>query len=166
MGGLQFESRIAMTENEKPDFSVLEQADIPGVAYSPGETIIAEGTPATEMYLVRKGRASIEVNGKTIEEIGRGAIFGEMALIANSARTAAVVAIDNCEVIPRRSAAISDSCSGYAEFRARSHANPDATLAQHEPVRLTAVATRIAERCVAIALSNPAPARFVADPAV
>jgi len=91
---------FAMTEDEKRDFSMLDQADIPAVAYSPGETIIAEGAPATEIYLVHTGRVSIEVNGKRIEEIGRGAIFGEMALIANSARTAAVVAIDNCEVVP------------------------------------------------------------------
>jgi CRP-like cAMP-binding protein len=98
--GLQLKTAFAMAEHEKHHFSALDQADIPRVAYSLGETIIAEDAPAEEMYLVRKGRVSIEVNGKTIEEIGEGAIFGEMALIANSARTAAFVAIDNCEVIP------------------------------------------------------------------
>jgi CRP-like cAMP-binding protein len=91
---------IVMSESRKLDFSLLDHADIPGIPYSAGDTIVAEGAPATEMYLVREGRVSIEVKKKIVEQIGAGGIFGEMALIADSARSAAVVAAEDCLVIP------------------------------------------------------------------
>lgn len=88
-----------MFESNKLDFSLLDREDISATSYRVGETVIAAGTPATEMYLLRSGRASIQVAGKTVEEIGPGGIFGEMALIANTDRSAAVVAAEDCEVI-------------------------------------------------------------------
>jgi len=89
-----------MSEGETLDFSILDQADVPGASYRAGDTIIAEGAMATEMYLVRSGRVTINVNDKLIEEIGPGGIFGEMALISSGGRSAAVVAVEDSEVIP------------------------------------------------------------------
>jgi CRP-like cAMP-binding protein len=91
---------IVMSESRKLDFSILDHAEIPAMSYSAGDTIVREGAPATEMYLVREGRVSIEVHGKVVEQVGPGGIFGEMALIANAARSAAVVAAEDCKVIP------------------------------------------------------------------
>ena len=91
---------MAMSEGGKLDFSILDQADVSGTSYRAGDTIIAEGSPATEMYLVRRGRVTIKVHEKLIEEIGPGGIFGEMALISNAGRSAAVVASEDCEVMP------------------------------------------------------------------
>ena len=82
------------------DFSILENAEISASSFAAGETIVSNGAPATEMYLVRKGRVSIEVNNQRVEEIGEGGVFGEMALISSSPRSAAVVAVEDCEVIP------------------------------------------------------------------
>ena len=52
------------------------------------------------MYLLRSGRVSVRVHGKIVEEIGAGGIFGEMALIDRSPRSATVVALESCEVVP------------------------------------------------------------------
>jgi len=89
-----------MSEGTKLDFSVLDQAGVPGASYRAGDTIVAEGSPAAEMYLVRTGRVTIKVHEKMIEEIGPGGIFGEMALISNAGRSAAVVAMEDSEIIP------------------------------------------------------------------
>jgi CRP/FNR family transcriptional regulator, cyclic AMP receptor protein len=65
-----------------------------------GETIISQGSPAKEMFLVRKGRVAIQINGETIEEVGQGGIFGEMALIDHAPRSASALAVEDSEVIP------------------------------------------------------------------
>ena len=89
-----------MSELSTFDFSILDQVDNPGVSYKAGETIVADSAPATEMYLLRRGRVSIAVNGKEVEEIGAGGIFGEMALIGSTERSAAVIAVEDSVVIP------------------------------------------------------------------
>lgn len=84
----------------KIDFKILERAEMPVNNVAAGATIISEGSPAKEMFLVRKGRVAIQINGETIEEVGEGGIFGEMALIDHAPRSASAVAIEESEVIP------------------------------------------------------------------
>jgi CRP-like cAMP-binding protein len=52
------------------------------------------------LFLLRKGRAEIRVKDLPVEEVGPGGIFGEMALIDQSTRTASVVAVEESEIIP------------------------------------------------------------------
>ena len=52
------------------------------------------------MYVVRSGEVDIEIDGKVIETLSEGAIFGEMALIDGSARSATARAKTPCEVSP------------------------------------------------------------------
>jgi len=52
------------------------------------------------MFLVRKGRAEIRVKDLPVEEVSAGGIFGEMALIDQSPRSATVVAREDTEIIP------------------------------------------------------------------
>ena len=82
------------------DFRILDRQQVPIRSYAAGETILAEGGIAKEMYLLRKGRVSVRVHGKIVEEIGAGGIFGEMALIDRSPRSATVTALEPCEVVP------------------------------------------------------------------
>jgi CRP-like cAMP-binding protein len=51
------------------------------------------------MFLLKKGKAEIRVGAEEIEEIGPGDIFGEMALIDQSTRSATVTAVEDCEVV-------------------------------------------------------------------
>ena len=89
-----------MLETEKIEFRVLDRFDAPVSRFAGGDTIIATGMPAKEMFVVRKGRVAIHVNKETVEEVGPGGIFGEMALIEHVPRSASVVAIEDCEVVP------------------------------------------------------------------
>ena len=51
------------------------------------------------MFLVRKGKVEVRVHGQPVEIVGAGGIFGEMALIDQSPRSATVVALEDSEVV-------------------------------------------------------------------
>ena len=82
------------------DFKILDGPDVTVRAVPAGADIVTAGTSTPEMFLLRKGRARVHWNGRTLAEIGSGDIFGEMGLIDQAPRDATVTAIDDCEVIP------------------------------------------------------------------
>ena len=52
------------------------------------------------MYVIRSGEVEIERDGKVVETLSPGGIFGEMALIDGSPRAATARAKTACEVAP------------------------------------------------------------------
>ena len=68
--------------------------------FSAGETIFTEGTTGREMYVVLEGSVDIRVGNKTLDVTGPGGVFGEMALIDSSARSATAIAKDDCTLVP------------------------------------------------------------------
>jgi len=91
---------MSLLKTPKTDFRILDRPDIPVRSYAAGEAIVKVGEPAREMFLLRKGKVAISVHDKTVEEIGPGGIFGEMALIDRAARSANAIAAEDCEVVP------------------------------------------------------------------
>lgn len=65
-----------------------------------GETIFSEGQAADVMYAVREGEVDVVVGDKVVETVKPGGIFGEMALIDQSARSASCVARTDVVIIP------------------------------------------------------------------
>ena len=86
--------------NEAEDFSLLLGADIPTRDYRAGETIFREGEPGLEFYVIRAGRVRILRGNRLLETLGENEIFGEMALIDTSPRSATVVAETDVVVAP------------------------------------------------------------------
>ena len=68
--------------------------------FAAGETIFTEGTPGREMYVVLEGSVDIRVSDKTLDVARPGDIFGEMALIDSSARSATAIAMEDCTLAP------------------------------------------------------------------
>ena len=91
---------MALANRLKFDFKILDRPDMPVRIVTAGENIIVEGSPGTEMFLLRKGWARVYVKGETIDDLEVGDIFGEMALIDQSPRGATVTALEDTEVIP------------------------------------------------------------------
>jgi CRP-like cAMP-binding protein len=71
--------------------------------YAPGDVVVGEGDPATRLYLIVEGTASVEQKAQgTIGKLGAGEFFGELALIEEHGRTATIRAETEltCLVIP------------------------------------------------------------------
>jgi CRP/FNR family cyclic AMP-dependent transcriptional regulator len=64
-----------------------------------GTTIFNAGDPRDHMYAVIEGQVDIFVNGKLVETVEKGGIFGEMALIDKDSRTATAVAKTDTKVV-------------------------------------------------------------------
>jgi CRP-like cAMP-binding protein len=82
------------------DFKLFDRPDVPTRAFKAGDTVVAEGDEAKEMFVVRSGKVAIKVHGATVEEVEAGGMFGEMALIDHSPRSATVVAAVDTELVP------------------------------------------------------------------
>jgi Cyclic nucleotide-binding domain len=64
----------------------------------PGETLVEQGAPGDELYLVLDGVLLVEIDGEGVAEIGPGAIVGEKALLEGGTRTATLRAQTRCRV--------------------------------------------------------------------
>ncbi|HLX64494.1 MAG TPA: cyclic nucleotide-binding domain-containing protein [Planctomycetota bacterium] len=69
-------------------------------SYKPGELIFKENDPGLFMYCVKKGKVELRREGLLLETAEVGDIFGEMALIEHSTRSATASAATDCEVVP------------------------------------------------------------------
>lgn len=65
-----------------------------------GETIFNAGDKGDFMYVVQEGEIEIVLNGRHVETIGPGGIFGEMALIDNHPRSASAIAKTDAHIVP------------------------------------------------------------------
>lgn len=61
-----------------------------------GETIFAEEDPADVMYVVLTGVVDLKSKGISVNQVSEDEIFGEMALIDNSPRSATAFALTDC----------------------------------------------------------------------
>jgi CRP-like cAMP-binding protein len=82
------------------DFSLLTRAGFPLRSYAAGEKIFVQDDEGSAMYVVRSGRVSIMTYGTVLESVGANGMFGEMALIDGSPRSATAVAAEPTEVAP------------------------------------------------------------------
>jgi hypothetical protein len=53
-----------------------------------GETLVTQGEPGDELYLLLIGTLDVEVDGETVAQVGAGAIVGERAVLEGGRRTA------------------------------------------------------------------------------
>jgi hypothetical protein len=58
-----------------------------------GQTLVEQGQPGDELFLLLDGVLSVEVDGKALAEVGPGAILGERALLEGGTRTATLKAL-------------------------------------------------------------------------
>ena len=75
----------------------LERATV--VRFEGGRKIMREGQAGVSMYIVLEGGVSISINDKIVEELVAGGVFGEMALVDQSPRTASASARTDCVLL-------------------------------------------------------------------
>jgi CRP-like cAMP-binding protein len=82
-----------------PLFSELRRKELQKVAaamtertFSAGETITKEDEISVGFFVIDEGRARVSMRDQTLDELGPGDYFGEIALVAETPRTATVTA--------------------------------------------------------------------------
>ena len=93
--------------------------------FRPGVEVVSEGSMSgVGFFVIVEGEASVNVDGRYVARIGPGDHFGELALIAQDARTATVTAVTRltCHVI------------AFWDFRKFAKENPDVCWALLEHI--------------------------------
>jgi CRP-like cAMP-binding protein len=84
---------------ETPTITIFENA-AESERHAAGEVIFSAGEPGEVFYVVRAGTVELSLNGRPIEEVGPGGIFGELALIDRVPRSATATAVTDCDLVP------------------------------------------------------------------
>jgi CRP-like cAMP-binding protein len=101
------------------DFSLLTRAGFPLQRFAVGERVFVQDDEGSAMYVVRSGRVNITTYGTVLESIGPNGMFGEMALIDGSPRSATAVAAEPTEVAPIDKTAFAHLVKQDPEFALR-----------------------------------------------
>jgi CRP/FNR family transcriptional regulator, cyclic AMP receptor protein len=88
-----------MSDNEV-DFSLFVRREFPTRFFAKGNEIFGEGEQGDEFFVVVRGEVEIRTGNRRLETVGQNGIFGEMAMIDESARSATVVALTDVTVAP------------------------------------------------------------------
>jgi hypothetical protein len=64
----------------------------------PGETLVAQGSEGSEVFLVLDGVIRVEHDGERLAEYGPGAMLGERAHLEGGIRTSTLIAVTPCRV--------------------------------------------------------------------
>ncbi len=67
--------------------------------YAAGTTIFQAGDKGEQMFAVLSGAVDIVIQGKVVETIGDGGVFGEMALIEERPRTGTAVVKTEAKIV-------------------------------------------------------------------
>jgi len=68
------------------------------LTFRPGETIFSEGDAAGYFYIIAKGEVELLVGDRVVATESEGGIFGEMALISETVRSASARAKVECRL--------------------------------------------------------------------
>jgi CRP/FNR family transcriptional regulator, cyclic AMP receptor protein len=82
------------------DFGILAGAGAPVRHFKAGEVVFNQGDAAEELYVVKSGTVEIRLGNRVLDTLPELSIFGEMALIDRSPRSATAVATTDATVVP------------------------------------------------------------------
>lgn len=64
-----------------------------------GQKIFKEGDSGDRAYLIQEGQVEISKHGLTLATLGKGELFGEMALVDDQPRMASAAAVSDVSVV-------------------------------------------------------------------
>ena len=88
-----------------------------------GKIVVREGEPGQALFLVKEGtvRITMLLDDEIIEltRLGRGACFGEVAVLSGRPRTATVVAAESCTLLRFSRESVEEVLQEYPKVRKR-----------------------------------------------
>ncbi len=99
-GGEQSPALVTAVESalERQLSAVIIGSHPPFVRLQPGEDLVEQGEPGSELFLLFDGVLLVLRDGRPVTEVGPGAVLGEMALLEGGRRTATLRAVTPCRV--------------------------------------------------------------------
>lgn len=82
------------------NLALLTQLGGPVRNFKAGDIIFREGDAGNEVFVVKSGRVEVRNGERLLDELSDHDLFGEMALVDTSTRSATAVAKTDVEVIP------------------------------------------------------------------
>lgn len=79
---------------------MLAGAGSPAREFKSGEVIFVQGDDARELFIVQSGEVEIRLGNRLLETVSQYGIFGEMALIDDSPRSATALALTDVTLAP------------------------------------------------------------------
>ncbi len=88
------------------------------VRHGAGTSLFKEGSAGALAYVVLDGRVAVSIQGKVVEHVGPGGIFGEMALVDQATRAASAAAETDCALVAINRAVFINLVKANPEFGA------------------------------------------------
>lgn len=82
------------------DFGILAGAGAPMRHFKAGDVIFNQGDAAEELYVIKSGTVEIRLGNRVLDTLPELSIFGEMALIDRSPRSATAIATTDATLVP------------------------------------------------------------------
>jgi MFS family permease len=100
--------------------TVLERlaSSAAAVHVDPMAEAVTQGAPGERFYVIRSGRATVEIDGAETGELGPGDFFGEIALLRDVPRTATVRALEPLDLYALERDDFLAAVTGHAPSRA------------------------------------------------
>jgi len=122
---------------ELPPFSAIDRGQLETLSKYAEELDVPAGTALTHegkhegsVFVVIAGSIAIERGGRTVDTIGRGGFFGEIAAIDGGPRTATGRAIEDTRVVALSPRQVNDALDVSPELRSILMAAMDERLAR------------------------------------
>ena len=68
--------------------------------FAAGDVIFSAGDPGDRFYVVREGTVTLSADGRKLEDVGPGGIFGELGVLERAPRSATATAATDCDLVP------------------------------------------------------------------
>jgi sigma-B regulation protein RsbU (phosphoserine phosphatase) len=100
-------------------------------SFSAGQTIFREGQAGRVMYLVLEGEVAVTLQGRPINYLRPGEVFGEMALVDEGPRSATATAATDCRLLPVDVERFRELAQGQPQFAVDLMATMSSRIRQH-----------------------------------
>jgi Cyclic nucleotide-binding domain len=88
----------ARLEEELTRIALASNAKLPRRRLELGETLVRQGEPGDDMFLLLDGHLDVEIDGEIVARVGAGAVLGELAVLEGGRRSATLRAARSCRV--------------------------------------------------------------------
>ena len=88
----------AQLEEELTRVALSANAKLPRRRLEGGETLVEQGDPGADMFMLLDGHLDVEIDGATVARVGAGALLGELAVLGDGRRQATLRAVQACRV--------------------------------------------------------------------